>query len=92
MKNRISDKELLNFLERQSTYISIAKIADASDVSVKTVYRHVDSINQNSDENLIKSEKAKGYKLIKNFAFKKNKIDTSFSIETSLENRRKTSS
>lgn len=89
MKSRISDKELLNFLEKQNTYISAAKIANAFNVSVKTVHRHVDNINQNSDENLIKSEKAKGYKLTKNFAFKQDNIDTPFSIENSPENRRK---
>lgn len=89
MKSRINDKELLNFLEKQGTYINAAKIADAFGVSVKTVYRHVDNINQNSDENLIKSEKAKGYKLTKNFAFKQDDIDTPFSIEKSPENRRK---
>lgn len=89
MKSRISDKELLNFLEKQNTYISAAKIANAFNVSVKTVYRHVDNINQNSDENLIKSEKAKGYKLTKNFALKQDNIDTPFSIKNSPENRRK---
>lgn len=89
MKNRISDKELLNFLERQSTYISAAEVARIFNVSVKTVYRHVNNINKEADENLIESEKSKGYRLTKNFALKKYDKDTPFSVESSPENRRK---
>lgn len=47
MKNKMNDKELLNFLEKQTGYTSAAKIAAAFDVSVKTVYRHVNSVNGN---------------------------------------------
>lgn len=89
MKNKMNDKELLNFLEKQTGYTSAAKIAAAFDVSVKTVYRHVNSVNGNKKVKIINSEKSKGYTLSKNTALKKFQQDASFSDKESPELRRK---
>ena len=89
MKNKINDKELLNYLEKQTGYTSAAKIAAAFDVSVKTVYRHVNSVNGNKKVRIINSEKSKGYTLSKNTALKKYQQDASFSDKESPELRRK---
>lgn len=89
MKSRISDNELLSFMEKQNTYISAARIAATFNVAVKTIYRHVNIINQKGAGTIIKSAKGKGYRLSKSFAFKKGQRNAPFSSEKSPQNRRK---
>lgn len=78
MKDTVSDRKIINFLNQHSTYVSAEMIANEFHVSTKTIYRRVARINAKYEDKLIESEKGKGFRIVLN-------LPTSVKKETDFE-------
>lgn len=47
------DRALLDYLSRSAGFVNAAEVAAALGTSTKTIYRHIDQINEQSDEPVI---------------------------------------
>lgn len=57
------EENLIYMLLQQSSFISVADVANQMDVSTKTIYRLVKKLNQEEDAILIEAEKGKGIRI-----------------------------
>ena len=88
MGNKVKNSNIINFLASNDAYVSALQMAEEFNVSPKTIYRHVNEINEEFDEEIIKSEKGKGYKIVSS-KINPLKQDYSDHFERSPHNRRK---
>ena len=58
------DRALLDYLSRSAGFVNAAEVAAALGTSTKTIYRHIDQINEQSDEPVIQTIRGKGARLL----------------------------
>ncbi|RXT30720.1 transcriptional antiterminator [Lacticaseibacillus chiayiensis] len=58
------DQALLDYLSRNSGFVNASEVARALGTSTKTIYRHIDQINERSDEPVIQMIRGKGARLL----------------------------
>ena len=64
------EENLIYMLLQQSSFISVADVANQMDVSTKTIYRLVKKLNQEEDAILLRLKKKKVFALIIRFTWK----------------------
>lgn len=58
------DRALLDYLSQSAGFVNAGEVAKALGTSTKTIYRHIDQINERSDEPVIQMIRGKGARLL----------------------------